>query len=310
MTNTVSMAARQDGYRAAAAVALRLVLAETRKLPRLARVAVSAPARVAGSPIGHSEAILRALDELPVDVTDHHLDPERFREHVRAIGYPEAYAAGPIDEGGNRENKLLEYFASLEVLTVEQGEVLIDVASERSIFGQVVRESCGATTFRQDLIFPPGVHGDRIGSSAASMPLPDGFADKLVLHNSFEHFEGTGDSDFVAEAWRVLKPGGAVCIVPLFVAESYSILTDPLTDRRGITWDPGADVIELPGWHNRFGRIYDSSALQARVLAPAIALGYELEILHFANVTDIHPDASMYFALFMRKPARFPVAPV
>jgi hypothetical protein len=62
------------------------------------------------------------------------------------------------------------------------------------------------------------------------MPVADGFADKLVLHNSFEHFEGTANTDLVTEAWRVLKPGGVVCIVPLFVSDRYVIMSDPLTD--------------------------------------------------------------------------------
>lgn len=301
-TNTVSMAARHDGYRAAGAVAFRLMITETRKLPRLARLAVSTKGPGEEHPTGYSEAIFGALSQLPVEVNDFRIDPEGFRAHVRAFGYPEAYAAGPLNEGGNRENKLLEYYVSLQILDLRANQVVIDIASERSIFSQVVRETCGATILRQDLIFPPGIHGDRIGGSAASIPVPDGFADKLVLHNSFEHFEESADSDFIAEAWRVLKPGGMACIVPLFVSDTYSIITDPLTDRRGVVWDPGATVVELPWWHNRFGRFYDAPALETRVLAPARGLGYELEILHFANVKDVHPRASLYFGLVMRKP--------
>jgi hypothetical protein len=38
------------------------------------------------------------------------------------------------------------------------------------------------------------------------MPIPAQFADTLVLHNTFEHFEGSADTDFIAEAWRVLQP--------------------------------------------------------------------------------------------------------
>lgn len=191
---------------------------------------------------------------------------------------------------------------SLELLDPQPGDVVIDVASERSIFPAVVRRAAGATVYRQDLIYPPGIEGDRIGGSAAAMPVADGFADKLVLHNSFEHFEGTADTDFVTEAWRVLKPGGVVCIVPLFVSDRYVILSDPLTDRRGIIWDPGAERIEIPGWHNRFGRFYDAPALEARVLAPARELGYEIELLHFVNVKAVHPHASTHFGLVMRKP--------
>lgn len=303
--NQVSMAARQDGYLAAAGVATRLLIDESRKLPRLARLAVSGSA-TAEHPVGYSPEILEALRELPVELRPHTISADDFHRHVRSYAYPSAYAGGPLDEGGNRENKLLEYFVSLELLDAQPGDVVIDVASERSMFPSVLRDASGATVFRQDLIYPAGVNGDRIGGSAASMPVTDRFADALVLHNSFEHFEGTADSSFVAEAWRVLKPGGVVCIVPLFVSDRYVILSDPLTDRRGVVWDPHARVVELAGWHNRFGRFYDATALDARVLAPARELGYALELLHFANVKDVHPQASMHFGLVLRKPPESP----
>jgi hypothetical protein len=296
------MAARQDGYPAAARVGAKLVVVEFRKLPRLVRLVTSGPRGAGEHPIGYSEAILQSLERLNVDVKPFNLNAGAFYSHVHKFGYPTAYAAGPLEEGGNRENKLLEYFLTVQILNVRRGQVIIDVASEYSIFPAVVRKEYGVTVFRQDLIYPDGIHGDRIGGNAAAMPVTDEFADALVLHNSFEHFEGTADSDFIAESWRVLKPGGTVIIVPLFVSNEYSIISDPLTDRRGIIWDPGARVIELPGWHNRFGRFYGAAALERRVLSPARAVGYEAEILHFINLKDVHPLASMHFALVMRKP--------
>ena len=300
--NKISMA-RRDGYRAAGGVAVRLLATELRKLPRLPRVVVSARSSASGEhPTGYSEAILESLKQLPVEFRPYVIDSNKFQSHVRSFGYPRAYAAGPLDEGGNRENKLLEYFTSLEILDVQPREVIIDVASEYSIFPAVARQTYEAILFRQDLIYPPGIHGDRIGGDAAAMPVSDQFADALVLHNSFEHFEGSTDSDFVAESWRVLKPGGAVFIVPLFVSERHTIISDPLTGRRGVVWDPEARVVELPGWHNRFGRFYDAPALEKRVLSLARARGFELEILHFANVRDVHPRATTHFALVMRKP--------
>jgi hypothetical protein len=303
LTNLVSMTAREDGYPAAARVGARFIATETRKIPRVIRRAALGSESTAGvHPSGYSEEIIEALAELPVPFRSYRIEPESFYAHVRSVGYPRAYAAGPLEEGGNRENKLLEYFVALEILDIQPDDLVIDVASEHSIFPSVVRETYGSTVFRQDLIYPPGVHGDRIGGSAASMPVGDRFADKLVLHNSFEHFEGSADSDFIAEAWRVLRPGGVVCIVPLFVSERLSILSDPLTDRSGIVWDPGAEVIELPWWHNRFGRFYDAASLEERVLSPAREVGFGLEILHFDTIKDVHPLAAMYFALVLRKP--------
>jgi SAM-dependent methyltransferase len=300
--NRISMAAREDGYWAAAKVSAHLLTTELRKIPRAVRLMSSRTARPQ-HPVGYSDLILDALGGLPVEMKPCRIDVTGFQAHIHSFPYPRSYAAGPLEEGGNRENKLLEYFLTLEILDIQAGQVIIDVASEYSIFPAMVRQRYGATVFRQDLIYPRGIHGDRIGGNAAAMPVRDGFADALVLHNSFEHFEGTADSDFIAESWRVLKPGGTVVIIPLFVSDQYSILSDPLTDRRGIAWDPGADVVELPGWHNRFGRFYSAPALDQRVLSPAVDIGYQVEFLHFVNVTDAHPLATTYFSLVMRKPA-------
>lgn len=300
--NRVSMAARQDGYGAAARVGLGLLETEFRKLPRLLRLAVKPQGTGAQHPRGYSDAIVESLQRLPIEFTPFRIDVSRFDAHLQSFAYPRTYAAGSLEEGGNRENKLLEYFLTLEILDIQPRDVVIDVASEYSIFPTVVRQLRDATVFRQDLIYPVGIHGDRIGGNAASMQVRDEFADVLVLHNSFEHFEGTADSGFAAESWRILRPGGVTLIVPVFVSDEYSIISDPLTDRRGIEWDPGAQIIEIPGWHNRFGRFYSASMLEHRVLAPARQLGYQLELLHFINVEDVHPLATTYFALVMRKP--------
>lgn len=303
--NLIAMVAQQRGYRAAAAAGSRFVKAEISKLPRVARLALLErvrPGRAPRHPTMYSDAIVRAVASLGVELRPYHVDVDAFWAHIAACGYPRNYAAGPMDEGGAREQKLLEYFVSLDLLAVRSGDVVVDVASEWSMFPDVVRKLSGATVYRQDLIYAPGIDGDRIGGSAARMPVPDEFTDKLVLHNAFEHFEGTADTGFIAEAWRVLKPGGVLCILPLAVSDHYSIITDPLVSRRGIVWDEGAQVIELPWWHNRFGRFYDAGALQRRVLMPAGRLGFSPTIYHVMNVKEVHRDAYLYFALVLRKP--------
>ena len=93
------------------------------------------------------------------------------------------------------------------------------------------------------------------------MPIGAEFANKLILHNSFEHFEGEADRDFISEAWRVLRPGGEVCIVPLYLSQRYEIFTDPLVDTRDLAWDPGARIARVRGFRNRFGRFYSPAAL-------------------------------------------------
>jgi len=303
-TNLTAMVARQRGILEAASVGTRFVADEAIKLPRAARLALKTRAN-GWQPPAHppliSDEILDAVRTLSLDIVPYTLDLASFEAHIARAGYPRNYAAGGIDEGGTREQKLLEYFVSLELLEPRRSDVIIDVASEWSIFPQVVRELTGATVFAQDLIYPPGVHGHRIGGSAARMPVPDGFADKLVAHNAFEHFEGNADSDFIREAWRVLRPGGLLCILPLFMSDRHVVLSDPLVDRRGVIWDEGAEIIELPWWHNRFGRLYDAPTLKRRVLEPGAR--FHQVLYHVVNAQAVHPRASMHFALALRKPA-------
>lgn len=304
-TNLVAMVARQQGYLAATAVGSRFVITEIGKLPKAVHLVWQArrhPERVRQRPTRYSDAIVASVEALDVELKPYNVDAGAFRAHVAACGYPRNYAAGPVEEGGVREKKLLEYFVSLDLLAVQATDVVIDVASEWSIFPEVLRQLTGATVYRQDLIYPPGINGHRIGGSAAAMPIAGEFADKLVLHNAFEHFEGTADTDFIIEAWRVLKPGGKICILPLFMADRHTILTDPLVDCRGTVWDEEARVVEIPWCHHRFGRFYDSHSLQHRVLAPARYAGFNATIYHLLNVRQVVPQSRMHFALVMHKP--------
>jgi SAM-dependent methyltransferase len=299
------MVAEKDGYAAAVAAGGRFVIGELVKLPKYALYETRRklePRDADVHPSMYSEEILAAVSNLDVVVRPYQVDVNALRAHVAAMRYPRNYAAGPMKHGGAYEQKLLEYFVSLDILNIQTSDTVVDVASEWSLFPSVVRKLTRATVYRQDLIYPPGIIGDCIGGSAAAMPVPDGFADKLVLHNAFEHFEGTADTDFIVEAWRVLKPGGMLCIAPINLSDRYSIVTDPLVDRRDIVWDEGAEVVEILWWHNRFGRFYDAAALERRLLAPARQVGFQTTIYHVENVRAVHPRAYLHFVLAMQKP--------
>jgi len=306
------MVSRQQGSLAALSFGVNSVVTEVAKLPKallLTRKRLASkknfqhPGRFS---IETVEAIASGLERNGAAVENLILDGNAFWAHTRLPDYPKNYAAGPVTEGGVREKKLMEYYVSLELLNVQPTDTVIDVASEWSIFPDVLRKLTGATVYQQDLIYPPGIHGYRIGGNAAEMTVPDGFANKLVLHNSFEHFEGDADTNFIFEAWRVLRPGGKVCIIPFYLSDQHSIITDPLLDRRSVVWDNDARIVEIPWCHHRFGRFYSADTAYRHVLVPAKQAGFEVRLYRILNVNDVLPKANIHFVLLLEKPAPDP----
>lgn len=301
--NLFTMVGRQRGYIVASIVTIRFIISELARLPLIAYWFIlqrTHSFQVGLPPEPDYEAIRNSLEEVGIQIKTYNIDMEAFRAHIASFSYPRNYAAGPVEKGGGREDKILEYFISLDLLSVKSTDTVIDVGSQWSIFPEMVRKLSGATVYQQDLIYPQGLKGSYIGGRAEYMPVRDGFADKLVLHNAFEHFEGESDSHFIAEAWRVLKPGGMLCILPLALSGHHTNITDPLVNRRGLIIDEGARVVELPWWHNPFGRYYDAATLQKRILTPGSS--FSTVLYHILNVKEVHPRAYLHFVLVMKKP--------
>ncbi len=230
-------------------------------------------------------------------------DPELARRFFERARYDRFrfYYAGGRDTGIHE--KAREHFLAADLMGLRADDVYLDVASYHSPASQIYRELYGCTTYVQDLQYRQGLHGDRIGGSAAAMSVEDGFASAMALHNAFEHFEGEHDSGFIREAARVLRPGGRVCIVPLFMFSRYAIQTDPVElPREGISFDEGAILYAARGWRNRHGRWYDAAHLVSRLLVHVSPL--RARVLNLENARDVHPECYAQFALLLEKPAR------
>jgi SAM-dependent methyltransferase len=176
------------------------------------------------------------------------------------------------------------------------------VASQFSPTPEIYRSIYGVSSYRQDLDYEPGVNGDRIGGDAADMPLPDGFATKMALHCSFEHFEGDSDIRFMRELNRVLRPGGAVCIVPFYIGDEYLFLCDPqVAYGTNVRFETGVPVYGTAGWGNRFGRIYDAAHVRSR-LVPQIG-ELKAEVFRIGGAENVDPSCYVRYALVLKRPA-------
>jgi len=230
------------------------------------------------------------------------LSGAEFRRYLDQAHYPSSYHGGSAAPEPAFYEKALEHFVSLALIDPHRGEVLIDVASHGGPFAEIAESAFGCVTYHQDLAFPPGVNGRFIGGDAADMPVPDGFADLMTLHCSYDHFEGPSDMGFAREAGRVLRPGGRAVVVPLYLSDTFGVKTDPQLRRRSIPIDPGMRRFLIPGLRVEFSRVYDPHRLAERVLAPAREAGLVCEVVRVEGVTETVPQGYCHYALVLHRP--------
>ena len=118
----------------------------------------------------------------------------------------------------------------------------------------------------------------------------------MVLHNAFEHFEGDADIGFIREAARVLKPGGKLCILPLFLYTEHAIQTDPAAIAGAWPrFDAGARLWCARGWRDRHGRFYDAAQLRRRLLANAGA--FDVRLIEYTDAKTLDDFCHLHFAV-------------
>jgi SAM-dependent methyltransferase len=257
------------------------------------------PARLTGRPPADPHIVHDALLAAGIPLEEIQVPVGAYRDYLQAAQYSrEIYGDYYYHVAG----KSLEHFLSLLYLEPKPDDVLIDIAAAVSPFADIVRRLYGCRTYRQDLIYPPGVSGDRIGGNAAQLPLPDGFATKLVLHNSIEHFENDADIGFLREAKRILRPGGICVILPVFMAEHFSNIIDPFVDHTGLRFDPDARVHYVRNWAGgRFSRHYDVPTLRSRLLANLTDV--DVRLIYVKDPEIISHVGDEHLILVFRKPA-------
>lgn len=238
--------------------------------------------------------ITPSLSEHGVEVLPYRIDVDAFWRYVEDSGYrSKSYWQGGAARAATE--KWLEHFVSIDLLRPQPSEVAIDIASCTSPFPDILRERWGCRTYRQDWNYAPGVNGDQIGGDAAALPIPDGFADMLTLHCSFEHFEGDRDKRFLREAERVLRPGGRLCILPLYTNWAYCIQTDPAAwHLRQPELERDALICLAKDWGEVHGRFYDPARFVNRILGSLGRL--RLQLFRVENYQEVAADCYLRFA--------------
>ena len=235
------------------------------------------------------QAILDIAGKCGIEFLPYEIDLDGFHRYFAAADYLSRYEDYYRD---NRLEKALEHYVALKLLRLSASDVFIDIASEHSPVAEIYSRLTGSSSFSQDIMYPEGIHGGQIGGDACSMPVPDGFASKASLTCSFEHFEEDADQRLFRELSRVLKPGGAVCVIPFYVFVEPVTQTDPTVSvPSNVRFDPGMTIYCAEGWGNRHGRFYSPQSFVERISNP-VRDRFKFEFYHLKNAAEV--DASVY----------------
>jgi len=250
-------------------------------------------------PANKSDLMSQKLRNLGIEVDDYEINVDEYRQYFQDARYLEDF---PDYYSFNRSEKSLEHYLAAKLLKLNSEDIYIDVASETGTVPKIYTKIFGAKTYTQDLKHPPGLNGDTIGGNAADMPLPNEFATKMALHCSFEHFEDDSDIGFVKEAARVLKRGGAVCILPLYLFDEYSVQSDPVTaiSSGGVNFEKDAVIYCVAGFNNRHCRFYDPQHLFDRICRNLN--GLKLKVYRIKNAKEVDNSCYIQFAAVLEKP--------
>jgi len=173
-------------------------------------------------------------------------------------------------------------------LGIKKGDVYIDIAACYSPFSKILSKR-GVDGYEQDLIYKAGINEHKIGGDASLLPVPNNFADVLSLQCAFECFQSDSDIGFIKESWRVLKKGGVLGIVPLYVGKKYFVKAGPKANKKNIKIEKEVKWIWRvdKNLQASFSRHYSPTALKSRVIDYLTEGGMKVEILFFTNLDEL-----------------------
>lgn len=218
-----------------------------------------------------------------------------YKAYMKIAKYPKTYYQDTLFE------KSYEHFWCLQLLAPYVSGKYIDIASEHSPLSDIAMKLYGSNWFSQDIMYKEGIHGNRIGCDATSIPFKDESVDGMCATCSIEHFEGDADTLFLLEAERILRIGGKLVIAPLYLAQIPFTITDPINSVDNVNFDKIGEICFIPNWGNRHGRWYSPETLLERLITPAKNMKFTVAVID--NEKDIHKSIYCKFILIGEKKA-------
>jgi len=101
---------------------------------------------------------------------------------------------------------------------------------------------------------------------------------------------GDDDTNLLVEMGRILKPGGKVIIVPLYMHTHYCAYSTPEYYGKGYSDSAAKEYVRLDCFGIPSSRKYDAQMLKTRVLESIERLGMRYQLLALRNKTGSVPN--------------------
>tara|TARA_Y100000591_G_C21739625_1_gene648633 strand:- start:92 stop:1015 length:924 start_codon:yes stop_codon:yes gene_type:complete len=223
------------------------------------------------------------LIETGQEVLDYNIDKDEFVNFYNSnlnifedVKYQ--YYSSP-----SKQKKIIEYFLSFKFSNLKTDSIILDVASHRSVFPNICSEK-KIKVYKQDLYYKEDLNSRILGGNAANISMPDSTFTNIFLHDSIQHFDNNDDSNFIAEACRLLKPNGKLFLAPIYLYPNDVIFIDPKFSKVQTNFKNDYELIYLKNYNNKFGRNFNPSSFYHRFIKPF--RNFDVKIYHIKNSID------------------------
>jgi len=229
-----------------------------------------------------------------------------YLSFLQKFPFPSDYHGGM--NTGYWHEKIFEHYVSyvlLEMNSYGPNDSYLDVAAGGSPWARILRDTQGIDAYAIDLVIRPQVRGlsyyreeDATCTSFSASSMRG-----ISLHCAYEMFGGDSDMRAIDEFSRILKPGGSVIIVPLYLHTHYCCYSSPECWGKGYADSGAKEYVRRDSRNIPTSRKYDPLRLKERVLNRAVRAGLEPCIYQLRGQQDISPEIYCHFVLAFRKPS-------
>lgn len=254
---------------------------------------------------GELSIIEEKLKDESISLNYYSVNIDQFHQFKNKFIFPLDYCGG--HDSPVYQEKLLEHFIAYDLLNLcqySEKDTYIDVAASGSPWAKLLREHLKIDAYAIDLNIPVDYQNLNyyIKCDATKTSFASDSVSGLSLQCAFEMFQKNDDINFIAEIARILKSGGKVIIVPLYMHTQYCFYASPDHYKSYFAESEIKEYICRKHTDIYFSRKYDVKNLKTRIIDPIVKLGlnYKMYVLKNKKFTD--SEIYCHFILEVSKP--------